>query len=181
MATRLLLPPLLLLLLLLTCGTDGKKRKKKSQATQEAAVAADGTVRARSLYKEITESEGKVSMAVLQELKAGLAASPRSELWHAALGIATLRSKGKDKNKAKEGARHLREALSINPGFVGLHARLASELQQRTPQDAWTRNEALELYRTATRLEPADPEHYYQARRPLPMAPGWPPPCGHAR
>ena len=65
MATRLLLPPLLLLLLLLTCGTEGKKRKKKSQATQEAAVAADGTVRARSLYKEITESEGKVSLSLI--------------------------------------------------------------------------------------------------------------------
>mmetsp|Transcript_35512 Transcript_35512/g.93361 ORF Transcript_35512/g.93361 Transcript_35512/m.93361 type:complete len:393 (-) Transcript_35512:106-1284(-) len=100
---------------------------------------------------------GKVSKSALNKLSNKVAKVPQDATLHAALGLASLRSKATD----KEGVRHLRKALELNPGFTGLHQKLATKLVERTPSDSWARNEALELYRAALRIESEDEESYY--------------------
>ena len=113
------------------------------------------------LYQSHLEGKVKVTKSVLKQLQERAAAAPQDAKLKAALGLASFRIKGKE----KEGVRHLRDALSLDSGFPGLHYQLARKLQERTPADRWARNEAFALYRTSLRMNPLDDDSYYQLGR----------------
>jgi tetratricopeptide (TPR) repeat protein len=106
----------------------------------------------------LLDSNGaKVSREGVKALEDSVKTSPSPKL-QAALGLLTLRKN----DRKKQGVRLIREALAGDPTIPGLHHRLALALQERTPADAWARNEALSLYRTSLRIDPADDGSYYQ-------------------
>jgi len=137
--------------------TVAARAKKPSAGGGAVPVPAAPTSDAVDEWYE-TALGGKGGKALLQRLKDGVAAVPGEPKLHAALGLATLSLKGKE----KEGVKHLRDALALNPGFEGLHQRLALQLQERTPADRWARNEAVQLYRTGLRLNPRDDDCYFR-------------------
>lgn len=113
------------------------------------------------LYQSHLKGKVKVTKSMLKELQERAAAAPQDAKLRAALGLASFRVKGKE----KEGVKHLRDALSLDSGFPGLHYQLARKLQERTPADRWARNEAFALYRTSLRMNPLDDDSYFQLGR----------------
>ena len=141
-----------IILFVVLVGSDGRKKKQVPVDPQQ--VLATESVDA--LLERARNS--KLGYFALQKLQDAVKADPGNDQLHAALGMASLRVKEKE----KDGVRHLRTALTINPGFPGLHQQLGVKLAERTPEDAWARNEALALFKTALLLNPIDGDVYFQ-------------------
>ena len=131
------------------CTKSKKSRDERVSVQLDAKAAPLEEGELDSLLQEALHgpSQSEDSIAAL---KSALLVSPQEAKLYAALGLSLARRKKKDDQKT--GVRHMRTALELNPRFPGLHHRLASKLQERTPTDTWARNEAVALYKQGLHL-----------------------------